>query len=143
MKFLLTMIVTMFTASCAFGQVILTPDEVTGEFTARANTNTDDIRLDRTCLYRVDVYSPDPTVPVVCTFTVDGREPLPGEESPSGEGVVVDMVFTTVLVSGQNQRFVVRNIALDVGGELESENGSNSGLITSRPGAPFFVIVSP
>lgn len=143
MKFLLTMIVTMFTASCAFGQVILTPDEVTGEFTARANTATDDIRLDRTCLYRVDVFSPDPTVPVVCTFVTEGRAPLVGEEAPSGEGVVVDMVFTTVLVPGQNQRFVVRNVAIDVGGELESENGPNSGLITSRPGAPFFVIVSP
>jgi hypothetical protein len=142
MKIILALAV-LLTASSAFSQtIILQPDEVTGAFTARVNTNTDDFRLERVCLYRTDVNSADPAAEFACSLVSTGRAPEPDEVVPSGEGVVVDITFTTALIPGQNQEFVVRNIAFDIGGEIASEAGPNGGIIPARPFSPVFIIIS-
>ena len=132
-----------FSKTAAADPIVLIPDTVTGEFTARANTNTDDFRVTQVCLFRTDVNSPDPAAEFACGLVQDGRAPSPEEVQPSGEGVVVDITFSTVLVPGENQEFVVRNLALEVGENLWSEPGADIGIIPARPIAPVFIIVSP
>ena len=54
-----------------------------------------------------------------------------------------NITFTTVLVPGESQKFVARNIASDIGGELQSEATADFALIPARPTSPVFIIVSP
>jgi len=143
MKILITL-AAFFAASTAFGQtVVLHPNEVTGEFTAKVNSATNDIRIDRVCLFRIDANSPDPTEEFACQLVGDGSIPLAGEEAPSFEGLVYNITFTTVLVPGESQKFVARNIASDIGGELVSAPTADFALIPARPTSPIFLIVSP
>ena len=134
---------SLFSRSASAQTVVLTPNEVTGEFTAKVNSATDDIRIDRVCLYRIDVNSPDPTAEFACQLVGDGSIPLAGEEAPNFEGLVYNIAFTTVLVPGESQKFVARNVASDIGGELMSEPTADFALIPARPTSPVFLIVSP
>jgi hypothetical protein len=147
--FCLAVTMIFFSNSASAQNVLLTPDSLTGEFTARANTATDDIRLDRVCLYRIDSNSPDPVTEFACASVGTGRTPTASEAAPNGEGVVVDITFTTTLVVGENQEFVARNIAQDFDSsmstfsDIQSDPSSNLARIVARPFSPVFIIIAP
>jgi hypothetical protein len=146
MKILISTLASLLFASTAFGQandVTLAPDTVTGTFVAHVNTATDDIRVDRVCLYRIDAASPDPTTEFACALRLDARAPTEEEAAPNGEGLVYEITFTTVLVPGVDQSFVARNIATDIGGEIMSDMSENQAHIPGRPFTPVFVIRAP
>ena len=123
--------------------VILTADSITGEFVGKVNSNTDDPRIVRVCLYRIDANSPDPTAEFACLPAASGRAPLANEVSPSGLGMVFEIPFTTTLVESQDQLFTARNIALDPSGELMSDPAARSARIPGPLGRPIFVVPSP
>jgi hypothetical protein len=135
----------LFVSSAAFGQetIMLLPDKVSGDFTATVNSSTDDARLDRVCLYRVDHKSLDPMAEFACVAIDTGVAPNPGQEAESGEGLVYTITFQTNLVAGENQAFIARNIAIDTGVQILSDPSSNFARIPARPIGPKFVIVSP
>lgn len=133
----------IFSGKASAQNVVLHPDAVSGEFTAKVNSATDDIRIERVCIYRIDENSPDPAAEVACNLVGDGAVPLADEEAPNFEGLVYNITFTTTLVPGENQVFVARNVATDIGGEIASEPSSNTGIIPGRPLSPVFIIVSP
>ncbi len=124
--------------------IILTPDSVTGEYTAKLNSNTDDPRLVEVCLFRIDHFHPTPETPIACTPRATGRAPLAGEESPSGNGLVYFIPFASALIPGQDQLIVARNRA-DVGGGtiIESPNSDNSVLLPQPLVSPMFLIEAP
>lgn len=125
--------------------VVLQPDVVTGEFRAKVATNTDDQRLSRVCLYRIDSNSPDPEAEVTCQPAILGRAPNL-VESPDGSlpGLIFEIPFNTVLVAGQDQLFTARSFG-DIGGgvEISSVNATNSAFIPSAIGPPMFIIRAP
>jgi hypothetical protein len=139
----LTLAISTAANAQAPSPIILAPDSLTGTFTASANTAHDDIRIERVCLYRVDQFSPDQTAEFACAQVTAGRPAVGNEVSPNGEGVVVDIEFVTVLVPGEDQLFVARNIAVDIGGEIMSQPSGNNARIPGIPGAPMFVIPAP
>ena len=137
-----------FSAGLAHSQVvdpvILSPDSVTGSFMATASSNTDDPRIVRICLFRIDSNSPDPAAEFACLPVTSGR-PATAAEDPTGvmAGEVFDIPFSTVLVAGQDQLFVARNIASDLSGELVSVDSANTGRIPAMIGAPLFLVKAP
>ena len=125
--------------------VVLTPDSVTGEFRAKLSSATDDARLVRVCIFRIDANSPDPDAEFACLPASAGRDATPSED-PTGTapGQIFEIPFTTVLVAGEDQIFTARNIAEDPdAGVLVSANSVNSGRIPARLGPPLFVVEAP
>jgi hypothetical protein len=112
--------------------IVLTPDSVTGEVTFHVDTNTADTRLTETCIYRIDVNSPDPLTPVACA------PPSAGTPSASG-GVLLDIPVTIVILP-EDQVFGARNIATVAGQTVESNLTSNSAVLPFGVVAPLFVV---
>ena len=127
-------------ASAQTPLVILTPDGVTGEVIFQVNTATNDSRLTETCIYRVDAGSPDPSVPLVCAPTSEGRPPVAGEEAPSGEGVVLELPLV-VSILPEDQTFGARNIVTVEGSQIQSALSSNSAVLPFGVVAPLFVVI--
>lgn len=147
--FLLIAILGVLLAPAAHAQsvppmIVLTPDTVTGELRAKVNSNIDDARVVRVCMFRIDQNSPDPLAEVACADMASGRAPTAEEAGPSGVGMIYEIPFSSVFVAGQDQLFVARNIA-DVGGgiEISSLDSLNSALIPQAVGQPVFIYLGP
>ncbi len=124
--------------------IVLTPDKVTGELTVKLNSATDDVRITRICLYRIDQFSPDVDAEVACVDVSLGSTPKPEEVAPSGEGMVYSIPFTTAFIVGQDQLFTARNIAsFGAGQEISSVNSVNTALIPSLVAPPMWLYVGP
>ncbi len=121
--------------------VLLTPDSVTGELSVRLTTSTDDARIVRTCLYRIDSNSPDPFAEVVCG-SFQGGEPM--DPNDLTKGFIGVLTWNTVLVPSEDQLYTARNFA-DVGDGMEivSSDSANSGLLPRPVMAPLFIVRAP
>lgn len=143
--FILTMINIGTSHAQTSPLVILTPDVITGQVTAKLNSTTNDARLIEVCVHRIDQNSPDPAAKVACAARDTGSVPLDSsEEAPSGEGLVYYIPFTVTMVPGQDQIFVARNYA-DVGGGaiIVSADSANSALLPQPIAPPLFIVRAP
>lgn len=119
--------------------IVVIPDTVTGIVDFQAHTNTDDVRVTDTCVYRIDANSPDVDTPVACVLVASGTAPGPDEQSPSGEGVIVN-IRVTIPILPVDQIFGLRNVGAIDGQTIQSVLSANSGILPFAIVAPLFIV---
>ena len=136
----LTFAIMVFAGRAGAELFVLTPDAVTGQVEFHVNTNTNDARLTKTCVYRIDALSPDVDVPIACVDVSAGRAPVGSEISPSGEGVFL-AIPAAVSILAEDQIFGVKNIATVAGVDVPSIIGPNTTVLPMGVVAPLFVVL--
>jgi hypothetical protein len=119
--------------------IVVQPDQITGQMKFKVNTGTNDPRVVKTCVVRID-QNGDPAVDLGCVDTSTGRAPVGDEILHNGEGVVVEIIVDVVMIANEDQLYSFRNYA-DVGGGLlvASELSENAGLLPQLTPPPIFL----